>query len=229
MNIGYLQRSSFIEYPGRICAVLFTIGCNFRCPYCHNPELVDAGLFPDMFTEDEVLAFLAGRQGKLDALVITGGEPCLQADLASFMRRVRDLGFLVKLDTNGSRPDALAGIVEQGLADFIAMDIKAPLAKYPLVAGRGSWEREIESSIRTIMDSGALYEFRTTLVDRLLCPDDIREIGGMIRGARRYVLQRFVQSKHLDPGYAEAGTFSEGEIADLLRDLQGLVGSCAVR
>jgi pyruvate formate lyase activating enzyme len=229
MKIGYVQRSSFIDYPGKICAVVFTMGCNFRCPYCHNPELVNGSLIADMFPEEEVLSFLATRKGKLDALSITGGEPCLQPDLVSFMRRVRDLGFLVKLDTNGSRPDTLASIIEGGLADYIAMDVKAPLGKYPAVTGGGAWEQEISSSIRMIMEAQVHHEFRTTLVDRLLTPGDVREIGGMIRGARKYVLQRFVPSKPLDPSYADAGTFSEGEIAGLIEDLKGVVGYCGAR
>jgi pyruvate formate lyase activating enzyme len=229
MKIGYVQRSSFIDYPGKICAVAFTTGCNFRCPYCHNPELVDGSLFPDMFPEDEVLSFLASRVGKLDALSITGGEPCLQEDLMPFMKRVKDLGFLVKLDTNGSKPEMLAGIIGQGLADYIAMDVKAPLEKYPAVTGRGSWEQEILSSIRMVMGSGISYEFRTTLVDRLLCPDDVREIGKLLKGAKRYMLQRFVPSKPLDPGYRDAGTFPEEEIAKLTEELRGLVDYCGAR
>ena len=229
MDIAFLYRTSFIDYPGKICAVAFTTGCTFRCPYCHNPELVDGSLPPGMFPEEEVLSFLAGRRGKLDALSITGGEPCLQPDLAAFMKKVRDLGFLLKLDTNGSRPEALARVIDQGLADYIAMDGKAPLEKYPLVSRTGSWESEIPASIALVMGSGVPYEFRTTLVEGLLDPEDVREIGEMIRGARRYVLQRFVPSKPLDPSYAGAKTFGEGEIASLLEDLRGVVGYCSAR
>ncbi len=229
MDIGFLYRTSFIDYPGKICAVAFTTGCTFRCPYCHNPELVDGSLPPGMFPEEEVLSFLAGRRGKLDALSITGGEPCLQPDLASFMKKVRDLGFLLKLDTNGSRPEALAQVIDRGLADYIAMDVKAPLEKYPLVSRTGSWEREIPASIALVMGSGVPYEFRTTLVEGLLEPEDVREIGKMIRGAQRYVLQRFVPSKPLDPSYAGAKTFAESSVASLLEDLRGVVGYCSAR
>ncbi|HNY64433.1 MAG TPA: anaerobic ribonucleoside-triphosphate reductase activating protein [Deltaproteobacteria bacterium] len=229
MIIGYLQKSSLIDYPGRVCAVVFTMGCNFRCPYCHNPELVDGSLPPDLFPIEEVMSFLETRVGKLDAVSITGGEPCLQADLIPFMRRVRDLGFLVKLDTNGSRPDVLAQVIEEGLADYLAMDIKAPLGKYPLTAGKEGAGEHIKESIGMIMGSPVPYEFRTTLVDRLLRPSDILEIGGMIKGARRYVLQRFVPTKPLDPSYADAWTFSDGEIAGLLEGLKHLVASCGVR
>lgn len=229
MNIGYLQKSSFIDFPGRICAVAFTTGCNFRCPFCHNPELVEGTLFPDMFPEQEVLSFLATRRGKLDALSITGGEPCLQPDLVPFMKRVKALGFQVKLDTNGSRPDILAQVMEQGAADYLAMDIKAPLIKYPAVTGRGAFEEEIRASISLIMAGSIPYEFRTTLVDRLHSPDDIREIGRMIKGARKYVLQRFVPSKPLDQTYADASTFTEDQIAGLVEELGRLVGTCSAR
>jgi pyruvate formate lyase activating enzyme len=229
MDIGYVQKSSLIDYPGKICAVVFTMGCNFRCPFCHNPELVEGTLPPGMFPEDEVLAFLATRTGKLDAVSITGGEPCLQADLIPFMRRVRELGFLVKIDTNGSRPDVLSRIMEQGLADYIAMDIKAPPAKYGPVSGTGRHVPGIESSVRMIMQGTVPYEFRTTLVSRLLCPDDIREIGKTIVGAKKYVLQRFVPSKPLDPSYDDAGTFSETEIETLVGELLKVVGTCSAR
>lgn len=229
MNIGFLYKSSFIDYPGKVCAVAFTTGCTFRCPYCHNPELVDGSLPPGMFPEEEVLSFLATRTGKLDALSVTGGEPCLQPGLAAFMKKVHDLGFLVKLDTNGSRPEALARVIDLGLADYIAMDVKAPLEKYPLVSRTGSWEKEIPASIALVMGSGVPYEFRTTLVEGLLTPDDVRKIGETIRGAQRYVLQRFVPSKPLDPSYEDAKTFGESEIASLLQDLRGIVGYCAAR
>jgi pyruvate formate lyase activating enzyme len=229
MKIGYLQKTSFIDYPGMISAVAFTIGCNFRCPFCHNPELVEGTLFPDMFPEDEVLSFMASRRGKLDALSITGGEPCLQPGLITFMKRVKDLGFLVKLDTNGSKPEVLARIMEQGAADYLAMDIKAPLEKYPASTACSTRIEDIRASIGLIMAGTIAYEFRTTLVDRLLTPDDVRDIGRMIEGSRKYVLQRYVPSKPLDPTYADAATFPEDQITMLVEELGGRVGSCSVR
>jgi pyruvate formate lyase activating enzyme len=229
MNIGYLQKTSFIDYPGRISAVAFTAGCNFRCPFCHNPELVEGALFPGMFPADEVIAFMATRRGKLDALSITGGEPCLQPDLIPFMMRVKDLGFLVKIDTNGSKPGVIAQVIEQGAADYLAMDIKAPLDKYQSVTGGSSCAEEIQASIDLIMSGNIAYEFRTTIVDRLHTPDDIREIGSMIKGARKYVLQRYVPSKPLDPAYADAGTFPDDQISHLVEELGGVVLSCSAR
>lgn len=135
MQIGGLQKFSLLDYPGKISAVVFTQGCNFRCPYCHNPELVDPARYQECLPEEEIFSFLETRRGKLEAVTVTGGEPTLQKSLAPFLRRIKDMGFLVKLDTNGSRPDVLEELLRQKLIDYIAMDIKAPLEKYEAVTG----------------------------------------------------------------------------------------------
>jgi len=134
MIIGGLQRFSLIDYPGKISAILFTRGCNFRCPYCHNPELVDPQRYAEPWQEEEYWAFLQSRTQKLDAVVVTGGEPTLQEDLEPFLEKIRKMGFLIKLDTNGSNPDVLKDLLSANLVDYIAMDIKAPLEKYSEVA-----------------------------------------------------------------------------------------------
>jgi pyruvate formate lyase activating enzyme len=229
MRIGYLQKTSLIEYPGKICSVVFTQGCNFRCPYCHNPELVDPSRFTQSLPADEVLSFLAMRRGKLDAVSITGGEPTIQDDLLPFLRKIRELGFPVKVDTNGSNPDVLGQIIEDGLADYIAMDIKSPLAKYPETAGVSCDVRKVESSIQAVMRSNLAYEFRTTLVTGLLSPDDVIEIGTLIKGASRYVLQRFTPSKHLDQKYLNAEAFSEEELNGLLDRLSLVIDHPSAR
>lgn len=199
MNIAHLQKTSLIEYPGKISAVIFTQGCNLRCPYCHNPELVEPGLFTAPVSEDEILSFMEKRSGKLDGLVITGGEPALQKDLTDFMRHVKNMGFLIKLDTNGTFPEALENIIEQRLADYIAMDIKGPANKYAGIAGTQVAMDSVFRSIRLIMGSGSDYEFRTTWAAEQLTLADITEIAMMIRDAKRFALQRFNPSKHLDP------------------------------
>ena len=130
MKIGGLQKVSLIDYPRRISAVIFTQGCNFRCPYCHNPELVDPTRYGETLSEKEVLAYLEARRGKLDAVTLSGGEPTLQPDLLSFAGRIREQGYLIKVDTNGSRPDVLEKLLDAGLVDYLAMDIKGPPAKY---------------------------------------------------------------------------------------------------
>lgn len=229
MRIGAIQRSSLIDYPGKISAIVFTIGCNFRCPYCHNPELVDPGLFPDPVPEEEVIRFLEMRKDKLDAVVITGGEPALQGDLLDFMAVLKRMGYLVKLDTNGSNPEVVHEVINRNLADYIAMDVKSPLNRYKDVSGVDIDTATIISSIELIMGSYLEYEFRTTLLKPLLYPDDVLEIGQMIKGARLYILQRFVPTKTLDPAILSAHGFSDDEIGVLKDRLAGFVDRCIVR
>lgn len=229
MKIGYLQKTSLIDYPGKVCGIVFTQGCNFRCPYCHNPELVDPTIFRECLPLDEIFSFLATRRGKLDAVTITGGEPTIHDNLLPFIRKIRDLDYLVKIDTNGSNPDVLGEIIDKGLADFIAMDVKSPLQRYAEIAGVACDVQKVESSIQAVMCSSIPYEFRTTIVKGLLRPDDIIEIGRTIRGASRYVLQRFAPSKHLDQGYLKAGSFGSEELEDLLERLTEMVAHVSIR
>jgi pyruvate formate lyase activating enzyme len=205
MKIGGFQKVSLIDYPGRVCAVVFTQGCNFRCPFCHNPELVDPGRFEPLLDEAEILAFLEKRRGKLDGVSITGGEPTLQPDLAAFAGRLKEMEFLVKIDSNGSRPDVLKELVERRLVDYLAMDIKGPLKKYDTLTGVGNSGREIRESIALIVASGLPCEFRTTVVPSLLAERDFREIGKLVENAPRFVLQRYARTKQLDSAVPPPG------------------------
>ena len=230
MVIGGFQRFSLIDYPGKICAIVFTQGCNFRCPYCHNPELVDAnpsGL--QGVKQDEVLSFLEARRGKLEAVTITGGEPLLQYDIGDFLSSVKSLGYLVKLDTNGSFPSRLETIIRANAVDYIAMDIKAPLDKYEQVVRRRIDKDQILSSIKLIMDWDSEYEFRTTVVRSLLERDDFVGIGKMIKGSRLYVLQRFVASKLLDDRFLDVDMYSDDELSSIRSLVDGYVEQCIVR
>ncbi len=212
MKIGGLQRTTLVDYPGKVAATVFTQGCNFRCPYCHNPELVLPERFEAPLPTEDFFSFLASRQGKLDAVCITGGEPTVQPDLASFIARIKELGFLVKLDSNGSRPDLLAKILAGGNVDYVAMDVKAPLEKYSEVAGISPFlVKQIEKSITVIMESGVDYEFRTTVMHPLLDVNDIEIIGGSIRGAKRYFLQNYQKSKQVSSDTFTP--FTPGELA----------------
>ena len=157
MLIGGLQKTSLLDFPDKISAIVFTAGCNFRCGYCHNPELINS-----IAPVTEVFEFLKNRVGKLEGVVITGGEPCLQKDLPEFIKQVKSLGFAVKLDTNGSYPEMLAKVLPD--LDYVAMDIKAPLEKYSAVANWNGDVENIRKSIDMIMNSGVDYEFRTTVV-----------------------------------------------------------------
>ena len=229
MKIGYVQKTSFIDYPGKISAVVFMQGCNFRCPYCHNPELVDPERYCDIIFMEEVYSYLEKRRGKLDAVVITGGEPTLQSGLIGFMQRIKSMGYLVKLDTNGSRPKIIQDALSKNLLDYLAMDIKAPWDKYSHVTGSLVNITHIKKSMATIMESDIAYEFRTTLVNSLLDPGDVLNIAKMIKGSKLYVLQKFVSSKQLDRTYARKSSFSNEEMAALAAGVSSFVEKCITR
>lgn len=204
MVVGGLQRNSFIDFPGRVSCVLFLKGCNFDCPYCHNPELVRAPREKknnNGLKENEVYRFLSQRKGLLDGVVISGGEPTLQDDLPDLCERLKEMGYPVKLDTNGSMPRVLKHLIDQGMVDYIAMDIKTAPARYESVA-KSNWEmRHLIRSIELIMTSGIAHEFRTTCVRPIVCEDDILSISRVIEGAQMYVLQRLHAEKVLHPDF----------------------------
>ncbi|MEN6490430.1 MAG: anaerobic ribonucleoside-triphosphate reductase activating protein [Rectinema sp.] len=189
MLIGGLQRCSLVDYPGHLCAVIFTQGCNFRCPYCHNPQLVDPARFEAPLDEEKVFNFLRSRIGRLRGVVVSGGEPLLNDDLPEFLDRIGQMGYLVKLDTNGSFPDRLSAIVSAGLVDFIAMDVKAPFGRYGELAGVPVDVGAIQESIRIIRNSGTEYLFRTTLAKPLLDEKDTRLIRSFLGPGAHYRVQ----------------------------------------
>jgi pyruvate formate lyase activating enzyme len=180
-------------------------------------------------SEENFFKFLKLRLGQLEAVVITGGEPTLQKDLLDFIRQIKKLGFLVKLDTNGSRPDVLEKALDANLVDYLAMDIKAPLEKYKKIAGKTSNAKKIKKSIQLVIDWGKNYEFRTTVVRSLLTALDILKIGREIRGAKKYVLQKFIASKVLDHKYLSAVSYSESEFQGMRKKLQKYVKKCVIR
>jgi len=229
MIIGGFQKFSLIDYPDKICAIVFTQGCNFRCPYCHNPELVDPKKFGIELKEDEVLSFLDRRKGKLDAVTITGGEPLLQSGLSPFLSAIKRLGYLVKLDTNGSFPSRLKKIIELKSVDYIAMDIKASLDKYNKAIKTKIDTKKILDSIRLIMNSGLDYEFRTTVVKALFEKDDYYKIGQLIKNARLYVLQKFVPSKTLDDTFLDMKSCTDEELDCFKEIMEGFVQRCIIR
>jgi pyruvate formate lyase activating enzyme len=202
MNIGGLQKVSLIDYPGKISAIIFTQGCNFRCPYCHNPGLVDPKLYKPCLSGKDILEFLAHRRGKLDAVTITGGEPTLQEDLIPLIQKIRKMGFAVKLDSNGSRPDVLDRLLKEKLLDFVALDIKAPRDKYRLIVRVPVDPDVISQSVRLVLRSKIPQEFRTTVVKSMLTPKDILAIAKEIDGATRYAIQRFQPSQTPEPEFA---------------------------
>ncbi len=199
IEIGGFLKFSLIDYPGLLGAVVFTRGCNFRCPYCHNPELVLPEIYSDTLDPEEILAFLEKRIGKLESVTITGGEPTLHKGLIPFMEVVKGMGYRVKLDTNGTKPEVIGRIVEKNLADFIAMDIKAPRENYSRVSGVSVDLSAIEKSISTILNSGREYQFRTTLVPSMHTDRMRREIGEWMENLNaEHIFQDYVPGKTLD-------------------------------
>lgn len=228
MIFGGFEKFTLIDYPGKISSVVYTIGCNFQCPYCHNPELVNETV-EKKYPEKEILEFLEHRKGMIDALVITGGEPTLHNDLLDFMEKVKDIGILVKLDSNGTRPDILRKAIERGLVDYIAMDIKSPLAKYSAIVARPVDVDAIRESIKLLLEGRVKYEFRTTVVKALLPPEDIEQIGREIRGAAAYYLQKFIPTKILNPQFIRKTTYTEHEFKHFKKILSSYVNFCGIR
>ena len=191
MRLHGLQKMTLLDFPGRVACTVFLGGCDFRCPFCHNYELVD-GSAPPIMEDSELFAFLEKRRGLLDGVAITGGEPCLRPELPDFMRRIRDMGYGVKLDTNGTHPALLRTILEEGLADYVAMDIKNRPEKYAQTVGLPAVDlAPVRESVSLLMHGGIEYEFRTTVVDEFHEADDFEVIGAWIAGARHYFLQAF--------------------------------------
>ena len=197
MKLYGLQKMTLLDFPGRVACTVFLGGCDFRCPWCHNYELAVGSAEPVM-DEEEFFAFLKKREGLLEGVAVTGGEPCLSRELPAFLRKIREMGFLTKLDTNGAHPELLEQILREGLADYVAMDIKNSPGKYFLTAGLTGSETQqevllgrVRRSIRLIMELAPDYEFRTTVISQFHEEQDFAEIGEMIRGARRYFLQSF--------------------------------------
>lgn len=215
MKIGGLQKLSLVDYPGIAAAALFTIGCNMRCGYCHNPELVLPERYAPEIPLDYIFDFLAQRRGRLDGVVISGGEPTMHDDLPEFALTLKKMGFLVKLDTNGTNPDMVQRMLDEKSLDFIAMDIKATLPKYSAAIARPIDTTALKTSIEQIMDSGVGYEFRTTAVKQLMTIGDFDEIGQMIKGAKRYAFQRFRAGRSLNPQFDNFETFTDGEVEQI--------------
>ncbi len=228
MKIHGLQKLTLLDFPGQIACTVFTAGCNMRCPFCHNAALVthiDADAYMD---EEEFFSFLKKRTGVLDGVAITGGEPTLVPDLPAFMERVRSMGFKVKLDTNGSRPEVLRAIITAGLADYVAMDIKNSKDNYGKTVGIADFSlAPVEESVDILMGSGVPFEFRTTVVDALHSPSDFESIGRWLAGPEPYFLQNFKDSGDLIvPGMT--GKTPE-EMEECLRAVKPFIPNASLR
>ena len=223
MLLGGLQKTTLIDYPKKIAATVFLAGCNFRCPFCHNPELV----FPDklgngFLKEKDFFSWLDKRKGKLEGICITGGEPTLQKDLLHFLRKIKKRKFLIKLDTNGSRPDILRRAFKENLLDYVAMDIKNSPEKYALTVGTKVDLERIKLSVELIRNSGIDYEFRTTVAPKLHFSKDLLAIARWLKGAKKYVLQKYdFQGKILSEEYRQI-TLKNKKTLDLKKEKERL-------
>jgi pyruvate formate lyase activating enzyme len=228
MKIGGIQKVSLVDYPGHTCAAIFTIGCNMRCGYCHNPELVLPERYADVIPEDYILQFLQSRIGKLEGVVVSGGEPTMHEDLPDFIRQVKAMGFLVKLDSNGTNPQMLKYLIDNQLIDYVAMDIKGAPENYQTIVAFPIDMDAVLESIRIIKSSGIDHEFRTTVVKSQISFDDFDKIGQLIKGSPRYALQKFNAGKTLSPRFRSEVTYSDDEFDQLKSKMEGYVKLCVV-
>lgn len=228
MKIFGLQKLTLLDYPEKVACTVFTGGCNLRCPFCHNASLVIGNQESTAIPEDEFFAFLTKRRGVLDGVCVTGGEPLLQPDLEAFLRRVKALGYLIKLDTNGCFPKRLKTLVAQGLVDYVAMDLKSSPEHYAAATGSPDFDlSRLQKSIDFLLADSVDYEFRTTVVKGLHDTAVLREAAQLIRGAKRYFLQKFVDSGDLISEGMSA--FSNDEMKIFLSVVSPYVKTAALR
>ena len=228
MNIGGLQKTSLLDYPDTISAIIWTIGCNFHCPFCYNKDLVlgKVGVIP----EEEVLSFLEKRKGMLEGLVISGGEPLMQNDIVQFAEKVKKLGYLIKIDTNGMYPEKLKELIDKKLVDYIAMDVKAPKKKYDKLTDVKTDIKKIEKSIEIIRNSAPDYEFKTTFVPELLAKEDIVSIAKWLKASKRFYLQQFRNDVPLvSSKFQNVAPYSKEKLIDTLNKIKPYFESCDVR
>ena len=228
MNIGGIQKLSLLDYPDKTCCTIFTVGCNYRCPFCHNASIICNSVPENGISQEEVIEFLKRRKGLLDGVCITGGEPLLQDQLESFIREIKSLGFLVKLDTNGSLPRKLRLLIKTGLVDYVAMDIKNSPDSYGQTIGINNYNLDlIKKSVDLLLSNIVPYEFRTTAVRQLHTSKDMLAIAQWIKGAEHYYLQNFVDSGDvLESGLSG---FSREEMQDFQELIRPIIPSVELR
>ena len=232
MNIGGLIKTSLIDYPGMVCCVVFTQGCNFHCPYCHNPDLVPMTRSrSELIGTDPVLSFLEKRKGLLDAVVVSGGEPTLQKGLPDFLRKVKAMGFRVKLDTNGSRPQVLRVLLAENLLDYVAMDLKTDPSRYAPALWDMDDPAPLLSSISILLNTPCDYEFRTTCLLPYTDRPAMDRMLSCIQGAKRYILQPFKPGRTLDPSLCDPADRMLGEknLQEFKHHADSLVRECMIR
>ena len=228
MNIGGLQKTSLLDYPDTISAIIWTVGCDFLCPFCYNKDLVlgKVGVIP----EEEVLSFLEKRKGMLEGLVISGGEPLMQKDIVQFAEKVKKLGYLIKIDTNGMYPEKLKELIDKKLVDYVAMDVKAPKNKYDKLTDVKTDIKKIEKSIEIIKNSKLDYQFKTTFVPGLLTKENIIIIAKWLEGSKRFYLQQFKNDAPLISSKLQnVAPYSKEKLIETLNHIKSYFENCDVR
>jgi pyruvate formate lyase activating enzyme len=228
MKIGGFQEISLLDYPGKIAAIIWTMGCNFRCPFCYNPDLVFERT--KNISVNHILSFLEERKGKLDAVSISGGEPFLQRDLKNFITRIRDIGYLVKVDTNGSYPKQMKYLLQKDMIDYLSMDVKATKEKYKTVINTSIDIKLIDTSIDLIKNFAKDYEFKTTVIPRFHKEKDIMDIAQWLKGSKRYFLQQFKTNTSLvSPDISNGKPYSYEELLKMCEKIKPFFNKCQVR
>ncbi len=228
LNIQGLQKLTLLDFPGKMACTVFTGGCNLRCPFCHNASIAVRPSKDGEYTAEQILDFLKKRQGILDGVAITGGEPLMQKDIEEFIRSIRELGYSVKLDTNGTYPEKLKSLVKQGLVDYVAMDVKASPEGYPPAVGIGGYDiTKVKESIDFLLEGNVDYEFRTTIVREFHSVFDMDSLGSFIKGAKRHFLQGFKDSGDLI-GFGLSAV-PKKEMEDMKNILLKYVKNCEIR
>ena len=218
-----------MDFPGRVSALVFTGGCNFRCDYCYNANILDIKNIKDPISEKDFFIFLEDRVNKLSGICITGGEPTIHSDLVPFIKRIKDMGFDVKLDTNGSNLTALKELLDQNLLDYVAMDIKGPPNRYQEITNSKMPYERVKESIDLLLNSGIDYEFRTTVVEGQLNKEDFELIGPELKGAKRYFLQKFEPINTQNPKFLSRESYSDEAMLGFKNILDAYVSECLVR
>jgi len=236
VKIGGLQKLTLIDFPGRIAATVFLTGCNFRCPFCYSAELVLPQKIKSQpkILQKELFNFLKNRKGLLEGVVICGGEPTINRNLAQFIKKIKDLGYLVKLDTNGSNPIMLKTLIDKKLIDYVAMDVKAPKEKYARTVGMMKcWTdrmmKNIEKSINILKELKIDFEFRTTLIPNLLKKEDILKIAHWIKPAPKYFLQNFKAEKTIDPKFEKIKPYPQEYLLEIQKAISPFFDVCQIR
>jgi pyruvate formate lyase activating enzyme len=228
MKIGGFTRFSLIDYPGYTCAIIFVQGCNFRCPYCQNPELVLPEIFTDTIPMEKIFEFLKKRVSLIDAVEFTGGEPAINEDLMDVAEKIKNMGFRIKLDTNGSNPEIIKNVINNGIVDYIAMDVKASPNRYEEITRVKIDRDKIKRSIEIIISKAPDYEFRTTIIKGFHDSDEIESIGKAVQGADKFFIQRAQFYKTLEKGYMR-DHFDDEDIEEFREILLKYVNICRIR